>query len=125
MLEGTDSIKDEMILQKTLSLHKSKPGMAKNNKAWKRAMPYCKSSMRFQLMIFHQSSPHVYRHDDSSRRCTVATVQDEENPSSSQPAASCCVASESMEAHRDSWQEYVLTGESVLSRKQPRRKSGV
>ena len=32
-----------------------------------------------QLTIFHRSSPRVY----SSRRCTVATVQDEANPSSS------------------------------------------
>ena len=39
-----------------------------------------------QLTIFHTSSPRVYRHGDSSRRCTVATVQDEANPSSSQPA---------------------------------------
>ena len=67
-----------------------------------------------QLTIFHRSSPHVYRHGDSSRRCTVATVQDEANPSSSQPAASCCVASESTEAHRDGWREYVLAEESVL-----------
>ena len=29
-----------------------------------------------QLMIFHRSSPRVYRHIRSSRRCTVATVQD-------------------------------------------------
>ena len=36
-----------------------------------------------QLTIFHRSSPRVYRHGDSSRRCTVATVQDEANPSSS------------------------------------------
>ena len=78
-----------------------------------------------QLTIFHRSSPHVYRHGDSSRRCTVATVQDEANPSSSQPAASCCVASESTEAHRDGWREYVLAEESVLPRKQPKRKRGV
>ena len=78
-----------------------------------------------QLTIFHRSSPRVYRHGDSSRRCTVATVQDEANPSSSQPAASCCVASESTEAHRDGWREYVLAEESVLPRKQPKRKRGV
>ena len=78
-----------------------------------------------QLTIFHRSSPRVYRHGDSSRRCTVATVQDEANPSSSQPAASCCVASESTEAHRDGWLEYVLAEESVLPRKQPKRKRGV
>ena len=78
-----------------------------------------------QLTIFHTSSPRVYRHGDSSRRCTVATVQDEANPSSSQPAASCCVASESTEAHTDGWPEYVLTEESVLPRKQPKRKRGV
>ena len=77
-----------------------------------------------QLTIFHRSSPRVYRHGDSSRRCTLATVQDEANPSSSQPAASCCVASESTEAHRDGWREYVLTEESVLPRKQPKRKRG-
>ena len=35
----------------------------------------------------------MYRHGDSSRRCTVATVQDEANLSSSQLAASCCAAS--------------------------------
>ena len=78
-----------------------------------------------QLTIFHRSSPRVYRHIHSSRRCTVATVQDEANPSSSQPAASCCVASESTEAHRDGWREYVLAEESVLPRKQPKRKRGV
>ena len=78
-----------------------------------------------QLTIFHRSSPRVYRHGDSSRRCTVATVQDEANPSSSQPAASCCVASESTEAHRDGWREYVLAEENVLPRKQPKRKRGV
>ena len=78
-----------------------------------------------QLTIFHRSSPRVYRHGDSSRRCTLATVQDEANPSSSQPAASCCVASESTEAHRDGWREYVLAEESVLPRKQPKRKRGV
>ena len=78
-----------------------------------------------QLTIFHTSSPRVYRHGDSSRRCTVATVQDEANPSSSQPAASCCVASESTEAHTDGWREYVLAEESVLPRKQPKRKRGV
>ena len=70
-----------------------------------------------QLTIFHTSSPRVYRHGDSSRRCTVGTVQDEANPSSSQPTASCCVASESTEAHRDGWQECVLSEESVLPRK--------
>ena len=69
-----------------------------------------------QHTIFHRCSPCVYRHGDSSRRCTVATVQDEANPSSSQPAASCCVASESTEAHRDGWREYVLAEESVLPR---------
>ena len=78
-----------------------------------------------QLTIFHRSSPRVYRHIHSSRRCTVATVQDEANPSSSQPAASCCVASESTEAHRDGWRQYVLAEESVLPRKQPKRKRGV
>ena len=78
-----------------------------------------------QLTIFHRSSPRVYRHGDSSRRFTVATVQDEANPSSSQPAASCCVASESTEAHRDGWREYVLAEESVLPWKQPKRKRGV
>ena len=78
-----------------------------------------------QLTIFYTSSPRVYRHGDSSRRCTVATVQDEANPSSSQPAASCCVASESTEAHRDGCREYVLAEESVLPRKQPKRKRGV
>ena len=78
-----------------------------------------------QLTIFHTSSPHVYKHGDSSRRCTVATVQDEANPSSSQPAASCCVASEGTEAHTDGWREYVLAEESVLPRKQPKRKRGV
>ena len=78
-----------------------------------------------QLTIFHRSSPRVYRHGDSSRRCTLATIQDEANPSSSQPAASCCVASESTEAHRDGWREYVLAEESVLPRKQPKRKRGV
>ena len=78
-----------------------------------------------QLTIFHRSSPRVYRHIHSSRRCTVATVQDETNPSSSQPAASCCVASESTEAHRDGWRQYVLAEESVLPRKQPKRKRGV
>ena len=78
-----------------------------------------------QLTIFHTSSPRVYRHGDGSRRCTVATVQDEANPSSSQPAACCCVASESTEAHRDVWREYVLAEESVLPRKQPKRKRGV
>ena len=78
-----------------------------------------------QLTIFHRSSPRVYRHIRSSRRCTVATVQDEANPSSSQPAASCCVTSESTEAHRDGWQGYVLAEESVLPRKQPNRKGGV
>ena len=78
-----------------------------------------------QLTIFHRSSPRVYRHGDSSRRCTVATVQDEANPSSSQPAASCCVASESTEAHRDGWGEYVLAEDSVLPWKQPKRKRGV
>ena len=78
-----------------------------------------------QLTIFHRSSPRVYRHGDSSRRCTVATVQDEANPSSSQPAASCCVASESTEAHRDGWREYVLAEESVLPQKQPKRKRSV
>ena len=56
----------------------------------------------------------MYRHGDSSRHCTVATVQDEANPSSIQPAASCCVASESTEAHRDGCREYVLAEESVL-----------
>ena len=78
-----------------------------------------------QLTIFHRSSPRVYRHGDSSRRCTVATVQDEANPSSSQPAASCCVTSESTEAHTDGWREYVLAEESVLPRKKPKRKRGV
>ena len=78
-----------------------------------------------QLTIFHRSSPRVYRHIHSSRRCTVATVQDEANPSSSQPAASCCVASESTEAHRDGWREYMLAEESVLPRKQPKRMRGV
>ena len=78
-----------------------------------------------QLTIFHRSSPRVYRHGDSSRRCTVAIVQDEANPLSSQPAASCCVASESTEAHRDGWREYVLAEGSVLPRKQPKRKRGV
>ena len=78
-----------------------------------------------QLTIFHRSSPRVYRHGDSSRRSRVATVQDEANPSSSQPGASCCVASESTEAHRDGWPEYVLAEESVLPRKQPKRKRGV
>ena len=78
-----------------------------------------------QLTIFHRSSQRVYRHGDSSRRCTVATVQDEANPSSSQPVASCCVASESTEAHRDGWRQYVLAEESVLPRKQPKRKRGV
>ena len=78
-----------------------------------------------QLTIFHTSSPRVYRHGDSSRRCTVATVQDEANPSSSQPAASCCVVSESTEAHTGGWREYVLAEESVLPRKQPKRKRGV
>ena len=78
-----------------------------------------------QLTIFHSSSPRVYRHIHSSRRCTVATVQDEANPSSSQPAASCCVASESTEAHRDGWRQYVLAEESVLPRKQPKRMRGV
>ena len=78
-----------------------------------------------QLTIFHTSSPRVYRHGDSSRRCTVATVQDEANPSSSQPIASCCVASESTEAHTDGWREHVLAEESVLPRKQPKRKRGV
>ena len=62
-----------------------------------------------QLTIFHTSSPRVYRHGDSSRRCTVATVQDEANPSSSQPAASCCVASESTEAQ--------TAGENTCSQK--------
>ena len=93
-----------------------------------RAMPYrnrLRVSKLTQLTIFHRSSPRVYRHGDSSRRCTVATVQDEANPSSSQPAASCCVASESTEAHRDGWRQYVLAEESVLPRKQPKRKRGV
>ena len=93
-----------------------------------RAMPYrnrLRVSKLTQLTIFHRSSPRVYRQGDSSRRCTVATVQDEANPSSSQPAASCCVASESTEAHRDGWRKYVLAEESVLPRKQPKRKRGV
>ena len=93
-----------------------------------RAMPYrnrLRVSKLTQLTIFHRSSPRVYRHGDSFRRCTVATVQDEANPSSSQPAASCCVASESTEAHRGGWRQYVLAEESVLPRKQPKRKRGV
>ena len=90
-----------------------------------RAMPYRKPSTRFQINATHDISPRVYRQGDSSRRCTVATVQDEANPSSSQPAASCCVASESTEAHTDGWREYVLAEESVLPRKQPKRKRGV
>ena len=94
-----------------------------------RAMPYRKPSTRFQINATHDISQkfttRVYRHGDSSRRCTLATVQDEANPSSSQPAASCCVASESTEAHRDGWREYVLAEESVLPRKQPKRKRGV
>ena len=93
-----------------------------------RAMPYrnrLRVSKLTQLTIFHRSSPRVYRHGDSSRRCTVATVQDEANPSSSQPAASCCVVSESTETHRDGWRQYVLAEESVLPRKQPKRKRGV
>ena len=77
-----------------------------------------------QLTIFHRSSPRVYRHIHGSRRCTVATVQDEANPSSSQPAASCWVASESTQAHRDGWREYVLAEESVLPGNS-RRKRGV
>ena len=92
-------------------------------------MPYRKPSTRFQINATHDISQkfttRVYRHGDSSRRCTLATVQDEANPSSSQPAASCCVASESTEAHRDGWREYVLAEESVLPRKQPKRKRGV
>ena len=94
-----------------------------------RAMPYRKPSTRFQINATHDISQkfttRVYRHGDSSRRCTLATVQDEANPSSSQPATSCCVASESTEAHRDGWREYVLAEESVLPRKQPKRKRGV
>ena len=93
-----------------------------------RAIPYRKPSTRFQINATYdisQKLPRVYRRIHSSRRCTVATVQDEANPSSSQPAASCCVASESTEAHRDGWRQYVLVEESVLPRKQPKRKRGV
>ena len=86
-----------------------------------RAMPYRKPSTRFQINATYDISQKF----TSSRRCTVATVQDEANPSSSQPAASCCVASESTEAHRDGWRQYVLAEESVLPRKQPKRKRGV
>ena len=67
----------------------------------------------------------MYRHGDSSHHSTVATVQDEANQSSSQPVASCCVASESTRAHRDGWQEYVLAEETVLPRKQLKRKRDV
>ena len=51
-----------------------------------------------QVMIFYKSSPHVCIGSDSFRCCTVATVQDETNPSSSQPTTSYRVASESAEA---------------------------
>ena len=78
-----------------------------------------------KVTILVSSCGALYRHGDSSRRCTVAAVQDEANPSSSQPAASCCVASESTEAHRDGWRGYVLAEESVLPRKQLNRKGGV
>ena len=87
-----------------------------------RAMPYRKPSTRFQINATHDISQ---KFTTCVRRCTLATVQDEANPSSSQPAASCCVASESTEAHRDGWREYVLAEESVLPRKQPNRKRGV
>ena len=75
-----------------------------------------------QLTIFHRRCIGTMI---VSRRCAVATVQDEANPSSSQPAASCCVASESTEAHRDGRREYMLAGESAVPQKQPRRKKGV
>ena len=52
---------------------------------------------------------------------TVAAVQDKANPSSSQPATSYYVASESAEAR----ERYVLAGESILPRKQLRKKRDV